>query len=155
MAASDLANVWVRGGASAGSETMWVRAFDGTDWSAWDTFTLTTIPNTPPVATINDHSLHVNEWTQVQSWLSYSDADGNAATKYQFWDSGTAENSGYFWTPGNAHHAANTNIEVAASDLANVWVRGGTGAGSETMWVRAFDGNDWSDWDTFALTTIV
>ena len=60
---------------------------------------------------------------------------------------GADANSGYFWTPGNAHHAANTTIEVAASDLANVWVRGGTSAGSETMWVRAFDGTDWSDWD--------
>jgi hypothetical protein len=39
---------------------------------------------------------HIDEWAQVQLWLSYSDADGNAATKYQFWDSGTDANSGYF-----------------------------------------------------------
>ena len=110
-------------------------------------FTLTTIPNTAPVATINDHSLHVNEWAQVTDWLSYSDADGNAATKYQFWDSGparTAATSGRQATPIMRPIPA---IDVAASDLANVWVRGGTSAGSETMWVRAFDGTDWSDWD--------
>ena len=55
--------------------------------------------NTPPVATIADHSLQTNQWSQVASWVSYSDADGNAATQYQFWDSGTGANSGYFWTP--------------------------------------------------------
>jgi len=63
---------------------------DGTDWSAWDSFTFTTIRPTPPVATINDHSLAANQWSQVASWISYSDADGNPATQYQFWDSGTA-----------------------------------------------------------------
>src|SRR5207249_748315 len=104
---------------------------------------------------INDHSLKINEWAQVGNWLSYSDADGNAATKYQFWDSGSGASSGYFWTPSNAHHPANTAIEVAASDLANVWVRGGAITGSETLWVRAFDGHDWGNWDTFTLTTVV
>ncbi len=155
VAASDLSNVWVRGGSSGGSETMWVRAFDGTDWSAWDSFTLITFGiNSAPVATIGDHSLQTDQWSQVSSWIGYSDANGTPATQYEFWDSGTAGNSGYFWTPGNAHHAASSAIAVAASDLANVWVRGGSTGGSETMWVRAFDGTDWSEWDPFALTTV-
>jgi Ca2+-binding RTX toxin-like protein len=154
VAAADLGNVWVRGGTAGGSETMWVRAFDGSEWGAWDAFNLSTIPNAPPVALVADHSVHVNEWAQVKSWLSYSDADGNAATKYQFWDGGTGTSSGYFWTPSNAHHAAGSAIEVAASDLGNVWVRGGTTGGSETMWVRAFDGTDWGAWDAFNLTTL-
>ena len=154
VAASDLNSVWLRGGQTGVSETMWVRAFDGTDWSDWDSFTFTTLPNTPPVATINNHSLDTNEWSQVASWVSYSDADGNPATQYQFWDGGTASNSGYFWTPDNPHHAANTAITVAASDLNSVWLRGGQTGVSETMWVRAFDGTDWSVWDQFQLTTI-
>jgi hypothetical protein len=153
VAASDLNNVWVQGGQTPGSETMYVRAFDGTDWSAWDSFNFTTLPNTPPVATINDHSLQTSEWSQVAGWLSYSDADSDAATQYQFWDDGTAANSGYFWTPNNAHNPAGTAITVAASDLNNVWVQGGQTPGSETMYVRAFDGHDWSAWDSFALTT--
>ena len=55
-----LSNVWLRAGSVGGSETLWVRAFDGTDWGNWATFTFTTIPNTTPVATINDQALHVN-----------------------------------------------------------------------------------------------
>ena len=152
--AADLANTWVRGGSATGAETMWVRAFDGYDWSNWDTFTLNTIPNTPPVATINDHNLHTNEWSQVSSWISYSDADANPATQYQFWDSGTGATSGYFWTPGNSHWDANTVVTVNAADLANTWVRGGSATGAETMWVRAFDGSDWGNWDSFTLNTI-
>ena len=154
VAASGLNNVWVRGGQTVGSETMWVRAFDGSNWSDWDPFTLTTLPDTKPVATIDDHSLHSNEWSQIAGWINYSDAANNPATQYEFWDGGTGADSGYFWTPDNAHQPANTAIDVAASGLNNVWVRGGQTAGSETMWVRAFDGSNWSDWDPFTLTTL-
>jgi hypothetical protein len=128
-----------------------VRAFDGNDWGAWDAFTLTTQNN---AVTINDHTLRENEWATIEDWVSYSFADGEAVTKYQFMDGGSDASSGYFWTPGNEHHAANTTIEVAAADLDSVWVRGGTAGGSETMWVRAFDGNDWGAWDAFTLLTI-
>ncbi len=153
VAASDLTNVWVHGGAAVGSETMYVRAFDGTDWSAWDAFNFTTLANRPPVATITDHSLGTNEWAKLSNWVSYSDADGNGATKYQFWDGGTGASSGYIWTPDNAHQPAGSAITVLAADLANAWVRGGQTSGSETMWVRAFDGTDWGAWDAFTLST--
>ncbi|HMM88300.1 hypothetical protein [Bradyrhizobium sp.] len=153
VAAADISDVWLRAGSAGGSETLWVRAFDGTDWSNWDSFTFTTVPNTPPVATINDQTLHNNTWAQVSNWLSYSDANGDVATKYQFWDGGTGANSGYFWTPDNTHWSANTTVEVSAEDLANVWVRGGSATGSETLWVRAFDGTNWGNWDSFTLTT--
>ena len=133
---------------------MYVRAFDGTDWSVWDSFTLTTRANTAPVASVADHSLARNAWSSVMSWVSYSDADSNAATHYGFWDSGSAASSGYFWTPSNARHSPGTTITVSASDLANVWVRGGQVTGAETMWICAFDGTAWGAWDPFVLTTI-
>jgi hypothetical protein len=156
VSAADLPNTWLRGGQVGGSETMWVRAFDGTTWGPWDSFTFTTVANanTPPVATISNHSVRVNEYAQIQSWISYFDANGNPATLYQFWDDGTAANSGYFWTPQNAHEPALTGILVSAAELSSVWLRGGQVAGSETMWVRAFDGTDWSAWDSFTFTTL-
>ena len=151
VSASDLNATWIRGGQTAGSETMWVRAFDGTDWSAWDAFTFTT--NAAPQAFIGDHSVQSNEWVLLKNWLSYSDADNNAATKYQFYDAGMGASSGYFYTPDNPHNPAGSNIDVSASDLNATWIRGGQTAGSETMWVRAFDGTDWSAWDAFTFTT--
>jgi Ca2+-binding RTX toxin-like protein len=154
VSAAELSNLWLRGGQTPGSETMWVRAFDGNDWGAWDSFIFTTTPNTPPVATINDHSLRGNEWSQVDGWISYSDGDGHSAVQYQFWDSGTGATSGYFWTPDNHHHAADTPITVNAADIDDVWLRGGTAPGNETMWVRAFDGLDWGAWDSFIFTTV-
>lgn len=147
VAASNLDNVCVWSGQAAGGETMWVRAFDGTDWNNWDSFTFTTVPNHTMVATISDHRVDTNEWTQVKSSLSVSDADGDAINRYQFWD-GTGASSGGFWTPDNPHISAGSAITVAACDLNNVWLRGGQAAGSKTMWVCAFDDTDWSVWDS-------
>jgi serralysin len=151
VAATDLANVWVGGATTTGTDTMWVRAYDGADWGNWDSFNFTAT-NTAPVATINDHSLVVGQWTQVQNWLSYSDAESDAATLYQFVDLGTAAGSGQFWTPAGSYQAAGPTLTVTAADLANVWVGGATNTGSDTMWVRAFDVASWSNWDSFNFT---
>ncbi len=153
VAAADVGNLWLRGGQTAGSETMWVRAFDGKEWGDWDSFNFSTLPNSAPVAKASDHQLGINEWAKLSDWVSYSDADGDTATQYQFWDGGTGTRSGYIWTPDDAHHAAATAITVLASELDSAWVRGGQSAGSETMWVRAFDGHDWGAWNPFTMTT--
>jgi hypothetical protein len=100
VSAADLANAWVQGGSTTGSETLWVRAFDGSDWGAWDTFNVTST-NTTPVAAVSDRSVHVDQWAKVGSWINVSDADNDAITKYQFWDSGSAATSAYFWTQTN------------------------------------------------------
>jgi hypothetical protein len=157
VSAADLGSVWVRGGSSAGggSENMYVRAFDGTAWGAWDHFTLTTLPNAAPVATINDRTVQINQWAQVASWISYSDTNGHSAVRYEFWDDSYAVDSGYFYTNGNAHHPAGVTISVNAADLGSVWVRGSsvTSGSADVMYVRAFDGIAWSEWDGFTLTT--
>ena len=46
-------------------------------------------------------------------------------------------------------------LTVAAADVSNVWVGGATAAGTDQMWVRAYDGHAWSAWDSFTLTAHV
>jgi hypothetical protein len=143
----------VHGGQVPGSDLMWVRAFDGFSWGEWDAFTLTS-ENTAPVATIADQTRSIDEWVPLQSILSTGDADGDTLTQYQFYDAGSAAGSGYFWTNDVGQRAADTYITVAAADLGTSWVRGGQAAGTELMWVRAFDGSEWSAWDPFNLSTV-
>src|SRR5204863_1037752 len=98
---------------------------------------------TAPVSTINDFSLHINDVTQLKNRLAYSDADGDPAVKFQFWDSGAAADSAYISTSADPHWMANTTIDVSAADLDSVYVHAGTGAAgtNDAMWVRAFDGS--------------
>ena len=54
--AADLGLVTVVGGAEEGTEPLWMRAHDGTDWSVWEMFTLTTtgfLPAQETIATSN------------------------------------------------------------------------------------------------------
>jgi len=153
VAASDLGDVWIRGGQAGGSENMYVRAFDGTAWSEWDNFIFTTQPNNAPDVWINHPFSETSEWSHVGSWVSYSDHDGDAATHYQFRDDGLAPNSAILWTPDDSHHPAGTEITIAAADLGDVWVHRGEAGTADTMWVRAFDGTDWSGWEPIYFAT--
>ena len=154
VAAADLDNVWVRGGQTAGSETMWVRAFDGTDWSAWDPFNAHDARQHRAGRDDRRPYLHSNEWSQVRTGCLTLTPTAIAATQYEFWDGGTGADSGYFWTPDNAHQPADTAITLQPPTSTMSGFAAGETAGSETMWVRAFDGTDWSAWDPFTLTTL-
>ena len=116
-----------------GSETMQVRAFDGTDWSAWDSFNFTTVPTprrSPPSTTT---AWQTNEWSQGAKLDFVLRRRWQCGHPVPVLGRRHRADSGYFWTPDNAHHAADTAITVAAADLSNVWVRGGAAGGSETM----------------------
>ena len=154
VSAANLGDVWVGNAQTGGAQTMEVRAFDGHDWGAWKAFTLTSLANSPPAATIADHNLHVGEWAQIKNWTSYSDADGDAATLYQFFDDSGAAGSPILWTPAGGIQTANTPLTVSAANIGDVWVGNAQNAGSQTMEVRAFDGHDWSAWDSFKVTTL-
>jgi probable HAF family extracellular repeat protein len=152
VSAAELGNVWVGGATAAGSETIWVRAFDGLDWSSWTSFMLTTEPNHAPVVAVDDHSLQVNGWSKIGGWISFTDSDGDAPTKYEFWYGDTSAGAAKFWSPAYGNQPALNTLTVNAADVGNIWVGGGTAPGTETMWVRAFDGTNWSSWDSFQLT---
>ena len=73
------------------------------------------------------------------------------STQYQFDHVGAAANSGYFWTADVGQRAANTytpNDPVADHDLSHhLGARRRHARTPELMWVRAFDGSEWSAWD--------
>ena len=156
--ADDLATTWLRGGQVDGGELMWVRAFNGSVWSDWDPFTLTTSsaapgPNTAPVVTADDQNLQIGDAITLDSMVGVSDADGDPITQYQFYDAGTGTDSGHLWTVNGGQRAAGQYFTIAAADLETVELRAGQAAGTDFMWVRAFDGVAWSDWDAFTLVT--
>ena len=155
IGAADLDAVELRAGQATGSELMWVRAFDGVAWSAWDAFTLVTQdgPNAAPVVTIDVQSLQINGTAAVTSFISITDADGDAITQYQFYDAEIVSQQRLLFYQRDAARAADTYINVTAADLAGVELHGGTVPGTELMWVRGFDGTAWSEWDPFFLRT--
>ena len=153
VSASQLSAATFVGGAANGSETLWVRAYDGADWSGWTSWTMTTTGgNDVPTVSASNGAVYRGAQTVVSSLFSVSDPNSNAITQYELWDSGAEAGSGYF-TVGGATQSANTLISVSASQLSSTYFVGGSTAGSDQVWARAYDGTGWSAWASWTLTS--
>lgn len=158
VSAGELGNTKFVGGTSSGSDTVWVRAYNGSDWSEWASWTMNTGVGsgggggTPPTVSAGTGSVDVNGSVAASGLFSASDPNGKSITNYEFWDSTDAAGTGYFTVNGTAQ-GANQTISVSAGDLANTRFVGGTGSGNDTVWVRVYNGSDWSEWASWNMTT--
>jgi hypothetical protein len=153
--AADLADIWFRGAKTAGWDNMQVRANDGKGWGAWDSFKFTTIDNSLPVITVKDIDLMVGKKLAAKSLFSAKDPDaGDVITKYQVFDDTATSKSGKFLLDGKAL-AADTIHSVTPANLSKLAFTAGTAAGTDLLWVRANDGDGWSNWQQFNVDTII
>ncbi len=155
VSAADLANTAYVAGASPGTERVWVRAYDGAAWSAWQSWNMTSalhIPNAAPEATPTaaTQTVLLDQSVVASSLFSVLDADGDAAAEYQFWDS-TAGN-GHFAVNG-VEQGVNVAITVSGADLANTLFAGGSSTGSDLVWVRATDGQTYGAWKSWTMNS--
>jgi hypothetical protein len=131
---------------------LWVRANDGTQWSAWSpSFTVSANKiDTPPVVTVTNSTVTASpgQIFAASSLFTASDPDGDAITQYDFWDTGSG--GGRFLVNG-VTQPTNGDIYVNASQLAQTTYQSGNG--TDTLWVRANDGTQWSAWSSsFTIT---
>jgi hypothetical protein len=125
-----------------------VRAFDGIDWGAWQSFTVTAPQNQAPQVQVSNQVLAPNSAVSANSLFVASDADGDAIARYEFWDSTAHAGSGHFEKSGSVQ-ASEAAIGVLAGELDDVTFLAGDVGNPDHLWVRAFDGDHWSDWKEF------
>jgi len=128
------------------ADDLQIRAFDGAAWSAadnapWAPFTVSISPNSAPVLTSFSHSVLRGTTENILSLFTVSDADSDAMTRYQLWDSTRDPNSGHFVINGVAQ-AAGTVIDITAAQVAQTFFV--AGKISDSLQIRAFDGTAWS-----------
>ena len=145
--AGDLADFRYRTSATGVGDTLWVQAFDGLSWSAWKSFNVAAPQNNAPVVSGSDTTpAHGTTTLAAASLFSVVDADGDAITRFRFFD-GNAGN-GRFELNGTPQ-AELTNITIDADDLANFRYRTSTTGAGDTLWVQGFDGTTWGAWKNF------
>ncbi|WP_298380269.1 hypothetical protein [uncultured Bradyrhizobium sp.] len=144
ISASQLAQASYQAG--PGSDTLWVRAFDGYLWSDWKSFVISPADHAPVVTAANVTGARGQLSVAESSLFSASDADGDTITKYAFWDT---EGHGH-WAINGAAQATNAEIDVPAASLSQVSYVFGTAP--DTLWVRAYDGYLWGAWVPFTAT---
>ncbi len=153
VSAADLANSQYVGGANPGTEQVWVRAYDGMAWSAWKNWNMTTalhIPNAAPVVTAGPYTATLGQSVGAASLFSVTDADNDAITAYEFWDSTTG--NGHFSVNG-VQAGVNVAIPVTAAQLASTTFEASGAIGNDLVWVRASDGQTWSDWKSWTVNS--
>jgi hypothetical protein len=161
VTASNLSNFWLEGGTSAGIDTLRVQAFDGVAWSVAQDITVTSAApaNHAPVVSVTGSSSVETFGHGAPAWLSgdhlpftVSDVDGDAIVSYRFTDVGSGSTSAVLWYDGS-FLAQGATVDVAAGNLANFWLEGGTVAGTDAIRVQAFDGVSWSAAQDITITT--
>jgi len=135
--------------AGSGSDTLWVRAFDGYVWSSWsNAFTVVGPIDTGPVEAVASIQAAHGQSYAASTLFTYSDPFGVGATQYDFWDSGTG--GGHFVLNGVALNLNTDNI-ITAAQLSQLVYQSGSGA--DTLWVRANDGTVWGSWSAAFTVT--
>lgn len=104
-------------------------------------------PNVAPEVRVDDIELAAGERHGLENLVSYSDADGDAAVRFEIRDA----NGGDTVLLGGRIVDARGGLVVDAGDLASLQIRAGAAGSSETLQIRASDGEDWGDWDSFVL----
>ena len=97
----------------------------------------------PLVLTVANLSPSQTQALPASSLFQANDPDGDAITKYAFYDTGTG--GAHFLVNGVAQ-ATNQEIDVTAVQLAQVTYQPGVGA--DTLRIRAFDSGQWSPWSS-------
>ena len=133
-------------------DSLQIRAFDGTAWSAadnaaWSAFTVTPPVNHAPLVTTRNLTAPAGQTLTASGLFSVSDADGDTMTKYQLKDMMSDAASGHFVVGGVAKPAGAV-IEITAAQLAQTSFVAGSVA--DSLQIRAYDGNAWSAADNAA-----
>ena len=151
--AADVASVKYYSGTNCTSEQLYVAANDGYQWTNWYAWNQASghAHNTAPLVTATGNSLSDYQpagWTPLSTsafndLVSVSDANGDAITQYRITDTSATSHLSLY---ANGVVAAGQAATFTASDLANGWVMfKGLSAGTDTLSIQAFDGQDWSD----------
>ncbi|WP_375783094.1 hypothetical protein ACE10Z_24710 [Bradyrhizobium sp. Pha-3] len=146
VSAANLSQVsYVFGPGGSTPDTLWVKANDGSMWSAWQSFTATATNQAPTVSVANVVTV-AGQTFAASSLFTATDADGDAITKYALWDS----NSNGHWSVSGATQAANTEIDITAAQLSQTTYQ--AGSGTDQLWIRGYDGIAWGTWQPFNAT---
>ncbi len=151
VSAGDLANFEFRT-STTGSDVLWVQAFDGYAWGAWQTFTVNPPQDVAPTVTASNRSVAPDTVSAAAALLSTNDLNKDVVAQDELRDA-TAGGGGSFRVGGVAPDV-NQSILVMANQLAAADFRTGSAAGTDLLWARASDGTNWGTRQPFTIATL-
>ena len=151
VSTDDLAQVLYVGGLAAGTEKIDIAIYNGTAWSQYVTANVTTTTANLPVLVPQNQSVNVGSSIEASSLLtSYSDPNGLEISAFQFLDEGSG---GGFLARNGVKQSSGVWITVNKADLGQLTYVGGAKSASESIDIKVFNGQSWSDFQIAIVTT--
>jgi hypothetical protein len=149
LTASQFAQLQYVAGAGVGSETISVKAYDGSQWSSAYSTTAATKAPSPPSVTAANQTVAEGQTLAVSSLIaSTSDPNGKAITTYALMDSGA---DGHLVYNGTTLKAGSW-YDFTAAQLAQVTWIAGSGVGTDKVSIEVSDGGTFSSAAVSILT---
>jgi hypothetical protein len=141
---SSLSGLDYIGSATAGTDEMWLRAYNGA-WSTWVQANITD-PGAPvpsaPVVTETDQTVAAHQSIPITDIYSIG---GSGIAEYQVWFSAANQGAPALGEVTDNGTAVPLNVPVTVSSLSALDYIGSATAGTDEMWLRAYNGV-WSNW---------
>jgi probable HAF family extracellular repeat protein len=143
VSATQLAPLTYQSG--SGTNTLWVRAYDGMVWGPWSQALTVTAPidTGPTVASVSNITTVSNQTFAASTLFTASDPFNDPIEQYDFWDAGMG--GGHFTLNGQPLGSNEENVVSAAQLGQASYV---SGSGTDTLWVRVSEGGQWSPWSS-------
>jgi hypothetical protein len=151
VAPANVANTVFDVGTAGGSDVLFARLLQNNGQPTfWKSFAVTAPTDTGPVMTPASSNMPAaqGQTFAASSLFTYSDPVNSPASGYDVWDTGGG--GGYFALSGSQLNA-NQNNFVSAANLGQLTYH--AGSGSDTLWMRAFDGAVWGPWSSSSTVT--
>ena len=150
MTVSSLSGVDYTGSATAGTDEIWLRVYDGA-WSGWTQANITD-PGVPPaVVTATNQTVAYHQSIPITDLFSISNSSG--ITDYQIWFSDPQAGAPALGTVTENGTPIALNQTVTVSSLSGVDYTGSATAGTDETWLRVYDGA-WSGWTQANITDL-
>lgn len=154
LTAAAFSNLRIVGGDQSGTENLWVRVSDGSETTSWDHLELTTtgaLVNNAPTVSASDLTLQSGQSVKASTVINGADVNNDSLT-YFVQDNTAGSETGYFSLNGQKF-SATTPVSLTEAEFAGLDIVAGLGGGVDDLQVRVYDGEDFSAWANFDLTT--
>jgi large repetitive protein len=136
---SSLGGLVYTGSAAAGTDKIWVQAYNGT-WSAAAELDIIDQGGTAPVITPHNQAISANQSVAMTNLVSVT---GNPITEYRVWFGSPQAGAPALGTLTNNGTPIAVNQSVKLSSLSGLTYTGAATAGTDKIWVQAYNGS-WS-----------
>jgi hypothetical protein len=154
VAAGQLGSVRFHAGTGEVTDQIRIRAYDGQIWSLAEQVSVATVAShKAPTVSATSRSVESGFALSLAAVVRAEAPQGKPILRYEFCDDTLGTTRGYVMVNG-VQQPTRQVFSVSAADLHLVEFQTGRSLGTTDLRVRAFNGEAWSGWESFQVTTI-